>query len=134
MRQLICILFGLFMYFTAYAKSSVSEIYDDFQKVKSNFLSSKPLRKDFSKKFKKLDADLNDKFLQLKSIEKVELTEEGNQLALDLELLQPIRDLASRKINKDTCSQALNLNQLNLTEEEKTQIQAIEKIIKSLCS
>ena len=134
MRQLIYILFGLFSYCIVYGKPTVSETYEDFQKSKSNFFSSNPSRKDFSRKFKKLDSDLNAKFLELKSIEKTELTEEGNQLALDLELLQPLRDLSSRKVNKDACLKALSLNQLNSTEEEKKQIEAIEKIIKSICS
>lgn len=133
MRQLICIFFGLLVYCTAYTKPSVRETYEDFQKVKSNFFSTKLAKKDFSKTFKKLDSDLNAKFQELKSVEKAELTEEGNQLALDLELLQPLRDLASKKINKDECLKALSLNQLNSTEEEKTQIEAIEKIIKSVC-
>lgn len=133
MRQLICILCGFFLSYAANAAASMSTTYDDFQKIKSQFLSAKMTRNDFSKKFKKVDAELNAKYSKLKSFEKTELTVEGNQLALDLELLQPLRDLAKSKINKENCQEALSSNQRNLTAEEKNQTDAIEKLIKSVC-
>ena len=121
------------MFYAANAAASISTTYDEFQKIKSQFLSAKITRNDFPKKFRKIDAELKAKYSELKSLEKIELTVEGNQLALDLELLQPLRDLAKSKINKENCQESLSSNQRNLTAEEKRQTDAIEKLIKSVC-
>ena len=115
------------------ATPEVTSIFEDFQKSKSQFLSAPITKKDFVKRFKDLDTSLTSKYAQLKTIEKNELTVEGNQLALDLELLEPLRNLATAKITKDSCRQAKHLNAMNTTLEEKPQIDSIEKIITTLC-
>ncbi len=137
MRQLIFILTALLTAPTFALEANDANrnaVYEDFQKTKDLFLSSTKTKKDFAKKFKKLDADLNAKFLKLKSLEKKQLSVEGNQLALDLELLQPLRNLATSAINKINCRNAETLNQMNLTDEEKDQINLIEKVLKSICN
>ena len=133
MHQLTFILSTVFFLHCYATGSDANSIYEDFQKSKTSFLSSKMTKKDFSKKFKNLDLDLNSKYLELKSLEKQELTVEGNQIALDLELLEPLRQLAHTQINKKNCLEAKNLNQLNFTEAEKTQINSIETVLKSIC-
>ncbi len=133
MYQLVLIVSALFVLNCYAVESETSSIYEDFQKTKTSFLTSKLTKKDFSVKFKKLDLELNSKYLKLKSLEKKELTVEGNQLALDLELLEPLRNMAASQVNKTNCLKAKDLNQLNFTEEEKTQIKSIEKVLISIC-
>lgn len=133
MRQHVITLFLLITGTSVFANTSLTPYYEDFQKTKAQFFNSKLTKKDFSKKFKELDVNLNATYGKLKIAEKEKLSTEGNQLALDLELLSPLRNLASTKMNKENCLQAKHLNSVNATTEEKEQHQLIEKVISIVC-
>lgn len=120
-------------HFAAASAVQTSKIYNEFQISKTSFLNSQFTAKDFAKKFKTADAELNAKYVQLKAVEGDDLSIEGNQIALDLELLSPLRKLATSKINKETCNEAIHLNEMNSTPVEKMQLETIEKLIKMLC-
>ena len=128
------VIFGLLINSVSFAATpEINSIFEDFQKSKSQFLSAPISKKDFAKRFKDLDSSLNSKYGEFKTVEKDELSIEGNQLALDLELLEPLRNLAAAKIDKESCRQAKHLNAMNTTLEEKPQIDTIEKIIATIC-
>ncbi|OFZ29285.1 MAG: hypothetical protein A2622_07660 [Bdellovibrionales bacterium RIFCSPHIGHO2_01_FULL_40_29] len=134
MRQYKLIAIILFA-FSALAVSPepTNATYEEFQRSKDQFLAMKLTQKDFSKKFKELDSQLTALYEKLKASESEELSVEGNQMALDLELLEPLRQLANSKFDKAACREARHSNQMNVTPEDKEQNDVIEKVIQSIC-
>ncbi len=109
------------------------KVYTDLQANKTTFYNSNIQKSDFTEKFKNLDKELNAKYAQLKVLEGDQMTIESNQTAVDIELLEPLRILASNSINKKYCAEAKHENELNAAPDEKEQIQIIENIITKLC-
>ncbi len=109
------------------------KVYNDLQASKTAFFNSEIIKQDFSQKFKILDAEIRAKYSQIQILEGDGLSVEGNQTALDLELLEPLRMLARNQITKKSCSEAKHQNELNASPDEKDQIQTIENLITKLC-
>ena len=132
------IITGLISSSTALAATSgdlqLRKVYDDLQTSKKAFFSSEILKKDFAQKFKNLDTELKVKYSKIKMLEGDGLSVEGNQTALDLELLEPLRMLATNQITKKSCSEAKHQNALNASPDEIAQIKTIETLITKLCN
>ena len=60
------------------------------------------------------------------------MTPESIQINLDLEMLEPLEFLASSRIDKDSCSEADLLNEMNSTSDPDT-FQKIKKSLQTLC-
>ena len=63
---------------------------------------------------------------------KVVLSEEGNQIALDLELVEPIQILVTAKFDKTSCTEAKAIHSLNYL-EKTDDYQSLTDIINKLC-
>lgn len=62
------------------------------------------------------------------------LTAEGNQMAYDLEILAPIKDLAAGLMSKEDCDKARHEHALNFPVVEDEDSTAIAKAIDKLCN
>jgi predicted lipid-binding transport protein (Tim44 family) len=84
--------------------------YDGFQQDYEEALKINDKQK-FLKDFKKVEANLQKKYKAKK--EGKALTEEGNQMALDIEMLEPLRIIAEGNASKESCTNATFINDLN---------------------
>lgn len=110
------------------------EVYGTFQKMRSEFLvQGSVTKKDFPSRFKTLDTELNSKYKEFKTLEKQDLTSKGNQMAYDLEMMEPLRNLAHSKLSKQDCSEAMHINDLNFNEDDKFEIEKMDLILKAVC-
>ena len=134
MRQLITsISMVLLTSFTQAAPNAMNDLYSDFQLTRIQ-LKSKPFTAaNFVSQFKAIDQQLQKKYQAYKALEKEELTSKGNQMAYDLELLEPLRTLSLSGLTKDDCQQSLHNNELNYNIEDKQENENIVKIIKAVC-
>lgn len=136
MRQLVLIsIAAAALSFTAFASTQeMDQIYSVFQTTRSEFLNQTFVsKKEFKKRFDTLDTELSSKYKAFKLLEKEEISTKGNQMAFDLEQLEPLRNLATSKITEEDCSQAVHTNNLNANEEDKKEIDQISQILKSVC-
>ncbi len=109
------------------------KVYNDLQASKTAFLNSEIIKQDFIQKFKILDAEIKARYAQIQILEGDGLSIEGNQTALDVELLEPLRILSRNSINKNSCNEAQHQNQLNASPDEIAQLKLIENLITKLC-
>lgn len=112
MRQYITLIFTALLINTAQAQTS-DELKKDYNDFRSNYLtliSSSPTKIEFTKYFNDLESKLNKQFEAFLVKERRRLTPEGNQMALDLEMLEPLKMLANGKLS---CDEALHNNELN---------------------
>lgn len=114
----------------------IANIYLNFETKKLEFLKN-----DFNKKtakekvisaYKALEKALEEvKAIESKSKDDL-LTAEGNQMAYDLEILAPVKDLAMSLMTKEDCAKARHEHALNfpvIQDEDSTSIaKAIDKI------
>lgn len=132
---IILLLTGSFSW--AASPQEVTKIYADFEEQKAELLKS-----DLSKKTNKEKAVASYKALEkaldeVKAIEaktpKNTLTVEGNQMAYDLEILSPIKDLAAGLTSPEDCTKARHEHSLNFPVVEDDDSKAIEAVINKAC-
>jgi len=112
--------------------SDLKKDYDDFRKDYQTVLNLPENKKEFLKKFKKLEQDLNTKYEKFGQKEGELISPESNQMALDIEMLEPLKIIAEGEANKESCSNAAFTNELNNTSDNQT-YQKIKKQINKLC-
>ena len=118
--------------FSIAATPAIKKQYDDFQKTYTQTLELSKDKVLFAKEFDKKNKSLKKKYDDLVKTEKSSLSNEGNQMALDIEMLEPLEFLASSRINKESCSEADFLNELNEKSDPET-FQRIKKSLQTLC-
>lgn len=96
---------------------------------------------EFTKRFSVVLTEVKKIYAEFETLEKTDLTAEGNQMALDIEMLEPLVVLSqaftsttSSKTSsaKSACNEASDLNDLNATSDEVTYVR-IQKALRSLC-
>jgi hypothetical protein len=106
--------------------------YAVFQKKYSEVLDKSSdknyLLKYFGDEYTKLKKD----FDLFSKNEKAEISPEGNQMALDIEMLEPLHFLASSRIDVESCSEADILNEMNSESDDDT-FKIIKKSLQTLC-
>jgi len=115
----------------------ITQIYSNFETLKADFLKT-----DFTKKnardktvpaFEALSKALDEvKAIESKSKDDL-MTEEGNQMAYDIEILEPIKELASGLMSKEDCEKAYHAHALNFPVVEDDDSAAITKAIDKIC-
>lgn len=115
------------------ATNDLKSQYEDFQKTYSQTLSAAKNKSNFAKEFDQNNKKLKIKYDQFVKFEKKELSPEGNQMALDIEMLEPLEFLATSRINKEACSEAMLLNEMNSTSDPETFVR-VKKSIQTLCN
>lgn len=118
--------------FSLASTSAIKKLYDDFQKTYTQTLELSKDKILFAKDFDNKNKILKKKYDDLVKSEKPALSTEGNQMALDIEMLEPLEFLASSRINKESCSEADLLNEMNSTSDPET-FQRIKKSLQNLC-
>jgi len=138
MRQ--SIILTLLLASIAYANTpkEIADIYLNFETKKLELLKAEFTRKDAKEKivpvYEALEKALNDvKDIESKSKDD-ELTPEGNEMAYDLEILAPLKDLASGLMSKEDCDKARHIHSLNFPVVEDEDSVAIAKAIEKLCN
>ncbi len=106
--------------------------YNEFQKTYSKTLDLSKDKSMFVKNFDSNSKSLKKKYDVFSKSEKTEISLEGNQMALDIEMLEPLEFLASSRMDKESCSEADLLNEMNSTSDVKT-YQKIKDLIQTLC-
>lgn len=138
MRQSIVItLLSSSIVFAATPKE-IADIYLTFETKKLEFLNADISKKDAKEKivpaYEALERSLNlVKDLENKSSDGA-LTAEGNEMAYDLEILAPIKDLASGLMSKEDCDKARHVHALNFPVVEDEDSAAISKMIEKICN
>jgi hypothetical protein len=131
------IFFSLFisLFMSQISFSSTSDLkkqHADFQKAYAKTLDLSKDKILFAKNFDSNSKSLKKKYDVFSKSEKTEISSEGNQMALDIEMLEPLEFLASSRMDKESCSEADLLNEMNSTSDVKT-YQKIKESIQTLC-
>jgi len=109
------------------------ETYKKFRLNYQSILSSKVSKESFFKNFKNNYVELTNIYNQFEKLEGPdELTIQGNQMALDLEMLEPLSLIAESEVTKTNCKQSAHLNSLNQNSNNEI-YQEINKILKIIC-
>ncbi len=106
--------------------------YEQFQTEIDQALQTPQNKKKFLTDFKKTEQNLQLKYQKFSKQEGQELSPEGNQMALDLEMLEPLKILSTNNISSTSCNDAHLVNELNNESDPKT-YQKIKTQIQELC-
>lgn len=106
--------------------------YEDFQKDYEAILSLPTDKVKFAQEFKRIETGLQKKYKDFDKKEGKLLSDEGNQMALDIETLVPLRIIAEGKASKESCSNAAFINELN-NSSEKEVFEKLKSQIDKLC-
>lgn len=111
---------------------TANDLKKDYLKFRKNYLSlisSSPTGANFIKYFNNLETELNLQYETFTVKEAKQLTPEGNQMALDIEMLQPIKMLLNGQLD---CDKAAHDNEMNTMADESAAAK-IKILIGKLC-
>ncbi|AZZ36974.1 hypothetical protein CIK05_09275 [Bdellovibrio sp. qaytius] len=94
--------------------------YDEFQKSYEDIVTMSEDKAKFLKEFKTIENKLQKKYKTFDKKEGQALSNEGNQMALDIEMLEPLKIIAEGNASKESCSNAEFINELNNQSDAKT--------------
>lgn len=94
--------------------------YDEFQRSYEDAVSVSDDKAKFLKEFKSIETNLQKKYKAFDKKEGQAITSEGNQMALDIEMLEPLKIIAEGNASKESCSNAEFMNELNNQSDGKT--------------
>ena len=94
--------------------------YDEFQKSYEDAVMMSGDKAKFLKEFKNIETKLQKKYKAFDKKEGQAITNEGNQMALDIEMLEPLKIIAKGNASKESCSNAEFINELNNQSDTKT--------------
>lgn len=94
--------------------------YDEFQRSYDDAVAVSDDKAKFLKEFKSLETTLQKKYKAFDKKEGQAITSEGNQMALDIEMLEPLKIIAEGNASKESCSNAEFMNELNNQSDAKT--------------
>lgn len=106
--------------------------YDEFQRSYEDAVTMSGDKAKFLKEFKSIEAGLQKKYKAFDKKEGQKITAEGNQMALDIEMLEPLKIIAEGNASKESCSNAEFINELNNQSDAKAYEKLKEQITK-LC-
>lgn len=121
--------------FTATPTSLTPELkkdYDEFQRSFEDAVTMSGDKAQFLKEFKNIESNLQKKYKAFDKKEGQALTNEGNQMALDIEMLEPLKIIAEGNASKESCSNAEFMNELNNQSDAKT-YEKLKTQITKLC-
>ncbi len=94
--------------------------YDEFQKSYEDAVTMSEDKAKFLKEFKGIETNLQKKYKAFDKKEGQAITNEGNQMALDIEMLEPLKIIAEGNASEESCSNAKFINELNNQSDAKT--------------
>ncbi|MES2801281.1 MAG: hypothetical protein V4654_02215 [Bdellovibrionota bacterium] len=125
-QQLILFATALCISISTYASTPTSltpelkKDYDEFQKSYEDAVTMSGDKAKFLKEFKNIETNLQKKYSAFNKKEGQAITNEGNQMALDIEMLEPLKIIAEGNASKESCSNAEFINELNNQSDAKT--------------
>lgn len=131
MYKQFTLIFTTLLITNAQAETS-NHLKKDYSKFRKNYLSlisSSPTGANFIKYFNNLETELNLQYETFTVKEAKQLTPEGNQMALDIEMLQPIKMLLNGQLD---CDKAAHDNEMNTMADESA-ADKIKVLIGKLC-
>ena len=115
----------------------IKKHYSHYKKNKNQFYTSNLNKKNFKVQLDLYINGLNNSLAIINQIEATSqpyaLSPEGNQLALDYELLKPLQNLAMGQIDKKSCDASKALNVKN-TGQDKKNFDLIYSVIQKICN
>ena len=131
------ILVGIFL--SSYSQASandIKKIYSVYKEARIKFYTSDVNKKNIKSKVADYLKVLNTSLQEIQNIESKTktpiLSPEGNQIAYDQALFEPIHNLSKSKIDKKTCDEAEHLNKINAANDQK-EYDMVNSILKKLC-
>ena len=116
----------------------VSKIYEQFINQKNELLKTDLNKKNIKEKVEASYKSLAQRLEDVKAIESKSkadlLTKEGNEMGYDLEVLEPLKDLATGLMTKEDCVKARHEHALNFPVIEDEQGKSIQNIMNKVCS
>lgn len=116
---------------------TINHIYKESMKTKSMFYNSKFDKKKFKSKVEAYSKSLTTALKNVQSLESKNNTSTTDpialQLALEIELIEPIQNLANSNLNEKSCHAARHLNKYN-TENDTKDFNLVDSVIKQLCN
>lgn len=94
--------------------------YEEFQKSYEDAVTMSGDKAKFLKEFKNIETNLKKKYNAFDKKEGQAITNEGNQMALDIEMLEPLKIIAEGNASTESCSNAEFMNELNNQSDAKT--------------
>lgn len=94
--------------------------YDEFQRSYEDAITMSGDKAKFLQEFKNIESGLQKKYKAFDKKEGQAITNEGNQMALDIEMLEPLKIIAEGNASKESCSNAEFINELNNQSDAKT--------------
>ncbi len=138
MRQSIVLTIILSSVAYASTPKQIADIYLSFETKKLEFLKVDYSKKDAKDRIIPAYESLEKAMNEVKDIEAKakddQLTPEGNEMAYVLEILAPLKDLASSLMSKEDCEKARHEHALNFPVVEDEDSTAISKAIDKLCN
>ncbi len=119
-------------------KNNIARLFEQFEKEKSDLFKSDLTKANIKSKFEATSKNL-EKFLdEVKAIEAKSdsdlLTNEGNEMAYDIEVLEPLKTLAAGLLTKEECVKAKFEHELNFPVIEDEQAASIQNLINTICT
>lgn len=106
--------------------------YDEFQRSYEDAVTMSGDKAKFLKEFKNIESGLQKKYKAFDKKEGQTITAEGNQMALDIEMLEPLKIIAEGNASKESCSNAVFINELNNQSDAKA-YETLKEQITKLC-
>jgi hypothetical protein len=138
MRKQLGIITSVLFSFSAFATTPTSlspelkKDYDEFQTSYEDAITMSGDKAKFLQEFKNIEAGLQKKYKAFDKKEGQKITEEGNQMALDIEMLEPLKIIAEGNASKESCSNAEFINELN-NESDAATYDKLKTQITKLC-
>lgn len=138
MRQSIILPVLFFGWVSFASQKEITQVYENFSQQKKELLKADLNKKNIKETVEKYSKNLSISYEEVKKLEakskNVLLTPEGNQMAYEIEILEPIRDLASSKMTKEDCKKAKHEHELNFPVVKDDESAAIENLINKVCN
>ncbi len=137
MHKSIVILIIGFTSLTFASPKEIVHIYENFSKQKTELLKADLNKKNIKETVANYYKQLNASYEEVKKLEndskKDLLTNEGNQMAYDIEVLEPLKILASGLMTKEDCVKAKHEHSLNFPVIADDDSKAIDNILNKVC-
>lgn len=120
----------------AVAATAVSSKYEEAQTELRRYVALKHSRANFVANFVAMDKRIHTLNRELGALERQdELSSEGTSLALDIEILEPLRTLAASKLSAADCNMAEHTARLNGLREDDmtTATEIIVRVFQAVC-
>ncbi len=121
----------------AASNSEIEKIFADFETLQKSFYSQEMDQTNLKAKVTAYMLSVNESLVKIQKLEAkkkpIALSEEGTELALEIELVEPIQKLAASDFGADACGEASQLNEVNAGKIQEA-YDRIQAVLNKFCS